>query len=217
MKKIALFLTCLLFISSNVIEQNGITSVANQGKLIFVNAIPTSEYVVVGKAKYSNSKKNEQQTAGDVSGMAKVIIALNEANEKVVKGKVEPYDAAIVRTPTKIELINFTSKDELLNRVCNVGERHYKKKYGEKIMYFLSKPSVDYDVVKSIMVSNFSNLGQMKMGANDIDNFLNKLYERSIKEAKNGVDFDAVIYDDINIVNQRGFISAKTIELVKFK
>ena len=56
----------------------------------------------------------------------------------------------------------------------------------------------------------------MKMGKNDIDNFLNKLYERSCKEAKAGVDFDAVLLVDDNLVIH-GFISTKTLQLIKYK
>ena len=71
--------------------------------------------------------------------------------------------------------------------------------------------------MKVIEVKNFTNLGQMKMGKHDIDNFLNKLYERSCKEAKEGVDFDAIIFNDKEVINKRGFLTSKTIELVKLK
>lgn len=185
--------------------------------MIFINAVPVSDYELVGKAKYNNSKKNEQQTLGDVTGLAKVILALDDVNEKVTKGKQVPYDAAIIYSPIKIGLIKFKSNDKNENRKCNVGVKEYKKKYGTKIMYFMALPIKQHDVVKEITVKNFTYLGQMKMGKNDNDNFLNKLYERSCKEAKEGLDFDAIIFKDPDVVNKRGFISSKTITMIKFK
>lgn len=187
-----------------------------KNNLMFVNAIPVEDYEVVGKAKYNNSKKNEQITVGDVSGLAKVIVALDEVYEDIEKGKHPQFDAAIVYSPIKIELVNFKS-DIITYAICNIGEKGYSKKCGTKIMYLWSKPLADYDVVKVIEVKNFTNLGQMKMGKHDIDNFMNKLYERSCKEAKQGVDFDAIMYNDPDAVNDRGFLSSKTIDLIKFK
>ena len=87
MRKIVILSVLFVFAYSALTAQNGYATVAHKDKLIFINAIPTSEYDVVGKAKYSNSKKNEQQTMGDVSGLAKVVLALDDANEKVTKGK----------------------------------------------------------------------------------------------------------------------------------
>ena len=217
MRKIVILSVLFVFTCSALSAQNGYALVAHKDKLIFINAIPTSEYDVVGKAKYSNSKKNEQQTMGDVSGLAKVVLALDDANEKVEKGKQVPYDAAIVYGPIKIELIKFKTLDENKNRECNVGVKDYSRKYGSKIMYFMSLPLKEYDIAKDITVKNFTNLGQMKMGKNNNDNFLNKLYERSCKEAKAGVDFDAVIFKDPDVINKRGFISSKNITLIKFK
>ena len=51
--------------------------------------------------------------------------------------------------------------------------------------------------------------------AEDGEEFFNVMSGR--KEAKNGVDYDAVIIDDPETMNKRGFISTKTIKLVKFK
>lgn len=217
MKKEVILIALIVFVCSSVWAQNGQAKLTYEDKMVFVNAVPTESYEIVGKAKYKNSKKNEQQTMGDVCGLAKVILALDDANEAVEKGKQVPYDAAVVYSPIKIDLVKFSSSDIEVNRKCNVGEKGYKKKCGSKIMYLWSIPIGEYDIAKVVTVENFTNLGQLKMGKNDIDNFLNKLYERSCKEAKDGVDFDAIILDDPDLINQRGFLSVKTIELVKLK
>jgi len=218
MKKLISMITIIALTCSFSFAQNGYVTNQYKDKLIFINAIPAAEYDVVGKAKYNNSKTNEQKTIGDATGFAHIVIALDDANKKVEKGKQEDYDAAIIYGPLKIELIKFKSDDKEANRKCTVGVKDYSKKCGSKIMYFMSLPTNAYDVVKDVEVSNFTNLGQMKMGKNINDNFLNKLYERSYKEIKkNGLDFDAIIFDDPNVVNNRGLISLKTITLIKFK
>jgi len=217
MKKIVTFLILSVFVCNAVWAQNGKAKLTYEGKVVFANAVPTEAYEIVGKAKYKNSKKNEQITMGDVCGLAKVIVALDDANEAVEKGKQTPYDAAVVYSPIKIDLVKFNTTDSAIFRKCNVGEKGYKKKCGTKIMYLWSIPNGNYEVAKVVTVENFTNLGQLKMGKNDIDNFLNKLYERSCKEAKDGVDFDAIILDDPDLINQRGFLSVKSIELVKLK
>ena len=96
MKKTILFALMSIFICSAVIAQNGHAFLKYEDKLIFVNAIPVDEYEVVGKAKYKNSKKNEQMTMGDVSGLAKVIVALDEVFEQIKKGKHPQFAASIV-------------------------------------------------------------------------------------------------------------------------
>ena len=195
--------------------QNGKATIAHQGKLLFMNAVPTQPYVVVGKAKFKNSNKNIAKAGTDPTGIKKVAIAIEDAVKKVAKGKQKDFDAAIVYSPTKIELIKF-NEGVISYNACMVGTKGYKKKCGTKDMFFLCIPAKEYDVVKEVNVQNFTNLGQMKMGKNDIDNFLNKLYERSCKEAKAGVDFDAVLLVDDNLVIH-GFISTKTLQLIKYK
>ncbi len=217
MKKCAVLLILFVFVYGAVWAQNGYARMTYKEKVVFVNAIPTESYEIVGKAKYKNSKKNEQITVGDVCGLAKVILALDDVNEAVEKGKQAHYDAAIVYSPIKIDLVKFSTADSSIYRKCDVGEKGYKKKCGTKIMCLWSTPIGEYDVAKVVTVENFTNLGQLKMGKNDIDNFINKLYERSCKEAKDGVDFDAIILNDTDLVNKRGFLSTKTIELVKLK
>lgn len=217
MKKTILFTLISLFVCSTAMAQNGHAFLLYEGKLVFVNATPVTDYTVVGKAKYKNSKKNEQMTMGDVSGLAKVIVALDDVNEQVKKGKHPEYDAVVVYSPIKIELVNF-STDIGTYAISNVGEKSYSKKCGDKRIYLWSKPLAEYEVAKVLTVKNFTNLGQMKMGKHDIDNFMNKLYERSCKEnKKTGVEFDAIMYNDPNAVNDRGFLSSKTIDLIKFK
>ena len=54
------------------------------------------------------------------------------------------------------------------------------------------------------------------MGKDDIDNFFNKLYERSCKEADDGVDFDAIMMVDDNVA-VKGYFEAKTLKLIKYK
>jgi len=216
MKKIIGILTVLIFFGTSISAQNGKANVVYKKKLIFLNAIPTESYKVVGKTKYKNTKKNERATIGDVTGISNVVIAIDDALEKVEKGKQESFQAVIVYSPIKIELINFETADPLIYQKCNVGSKGYKKKKcGDKTIYFMSLPMQEYEVVKTIDVKNFTNLGQLKMGKNIIDNFLNKLYERSCKEAKEGIIFDAIILDDPDIVNKRGFLTTKTILLVK--
>ena len=217
MKKTILFTLFSLFVCSIAIAQNGHAFLLYEGKLVYVNAVPVTEYTIVSKAKYKNSKKNEQMTMGDVSGLAKVIVALDDVNEQIKKGKHPEYDAVIVYSPLKIELVNF-STDISTYAISNVGEKGYSKKCGDKTMYLWSKPLAEYEVVKVLEVQNFTNLGQMKMGKHDVDNFMNKLYERSCKEnKKTGIEFDAILYNDPDVINERGFIRSKTIDLIKFK
>jgi len=216
MKKATILFTFFIFIFSAVQAQKGNAFLIYKDCLMFVNAMPTQEYEVVGKAQYKNSKSNEQITKGDVCGLAKVILALDDVYKDVEKGKQARFDAAIVKSPIKIELVTFKT-DITTYRKCNVGVKEYSKKCGSKTMYLWSKPTTEYEVVKVLDVKNFTNLGQLKMGKNDIDNFLNKLYERSCKEAKAGVDFDAILFNDSDVINKRGFITIHTIDLIKFQ
>jgi len=195
--------------------QNGKCNVTYQGKLIFINSVPSDAYTVVGKAKYANSKKNEEATIADVSGIHKSCLAIDDVLKKVSKGKHPDFDAAIVYSEIKIELIKFSSGTP--SDACNYNAKNYIKKCGSKVIYFLGLPSGSYDVVKTIEVTNFTNLGQLKMGKSAIDNFMNKLYESSCKEAKDGVDFDAIILDDPEMATKKGFVGGRTIQLVKIK
>lgn len=209
-----LLLFCFAFSASET--YNGHATIKHEGKLLFINAVPVNSYTVVGKAGFSNSKKNVAEAGADPTGLKKVAIAIEDAAKKELKGKQDPFDAAVVYSPTKIELIKFKSGVVEQNTPCVVGTKDYKKKCGEKDMFFLTRPSRDYEEVKVITVQNFTNLGQLKMGKNDIDNFLNKLYERACKEAQDGTDFDGVLMIDDNIAIN-GFITTKNLILIKYK
>jgi len=103
------------------------------------------------------------------------------------------------------------------NAECTVPFKKYSKKCGQKDIFFFAIPNQEFDEVLVIDVQNFSGLGQMKMGKNDIDNFLNKLYEKACKETKkNELDFDGIMITDDNII-VNGFISTKTMVLIKYK
>jgi len=215
MKKIALFVMILLIAGNILHAQNGRCNVNYQGKLIYINSVPTDAYTVVGKAKYSPTKSNEAATLGDVSGIHKACLALDDILKKVSKGKHPDFDAAIVYSEVKIELIKFNNPNPTKSATFN--SKDYVKKCGSKVIFFLGLPTVGYDVVQTIEVTNFSNIGQLKMGKNAIDNFMNKLYERACKEAKDGVVFDAIILDDPEMATKKGFVSGRTIQLIKFK
>jgi len=215
MKKIVSFVLILLCAGHILHAQNGICNVNYQGKLIYINSIPADAYTVVGKAKYSASKSNEASTVGDVSGIHKTCLALDDIFKKISKGKHPDFDAAIVYSEIKIELIKFNDPNPTKTATYNAKE--YVKKCGSKVIFFLGLPSAGYDVVQTIEVTNFSNIGQLKMGKNAIDNFMNKLYERACKEAKDGVDFDAIILDDPEMATKKGFVGGRTIQLIKFK
>lgn len=194
--------------------QNGICNVTYKSKLVFINSIPTDAYTVVGKTKYPANSKNDAATSSDVSGVHKVCLALDEMIEKVSKGKHADFDAVIVYGINKIELVKFNSAT--LTKQCTYNSKDYMKKCGSKIIYFLGVPIKPFTVVKTIEVVNFTNMGQLKMGKDDIDNFINKLYERSCKEAKDGIDYDAIIMDDPDMAVKKGFIGGRTIQLIKF-
>lgn len=216
MRKIAVLL--LLFIAANVTTkaQNGKCNVVYQGKKVFVNSIPTDAYTVVAKTKYPASGKNDAESAGDVSGIYKVVLTLDEALEKVKKGKLGEFDAIIVYGILKMELIKFNDANPTYQ--CTYNVKDYMKKCGAITVYFLGLPIKEYDVVKSIEVTNFTNLGQLKMGKDDIDNFMNKLYESACKEAKDGgLIFDGIIMDDPDMAMKKGFVGGRTIQLIKTK
>lgn len=217
MKKFTITLMLVAFLLSAINAQNGIANILHKEKFIFLNSIPAQEYTVVGKAKYSNSKKNEAMAGKDPSGVKKVILAIDEALEKVEKGKQDDFDGAIVYSPIKIELVKFNGGTMLENAICTVPFKKYSKKCGQKDIFFFAIPNVEFEEVKVIDVQNFSGLGQMKMGKNDIDNFLNKLYERACKETKKKeIEYDGIMMIDDNMV-VNGFISAKTLVLIKYK
>lgn len=198
--------------------QEGNAAVVYSGKLLFINAIPTGEYTVIGKTKCPGSKAQDATAAGDNTGMQKVVYALDAANKKVGKGKLENYEAAIVHAPNNIELINFNDGGVTSNTQCTVNSKDYlKKKCGSKYIYLMIEPAREYTVAASIEVKNFTNIGQLKMGKNDMDNFINKLYERACKEAKDGLDFDAIVFYEKNMTISTGFLTGRTIQLVKFK
>ena len=216
MKKLVFAIVCLSFMVFSVQAQNGKATVTHMGKLIFVNSVPTNPYKVVGKTKFNDSKSNLAAAGADPSGIKKVAIAIEDIMKKVQKGKQADFDAVIAYSPLKIELIKFTNGGIAENSACTVGVKDYiKKKCGQKDMFFLSEPTKPYTVVADVEVKNFTNIGQLKMGKDDIDNFLNKLYERGCKEAKEGVEFDAIIFVDANIVVS-GLISAQNIKLIKY-
>jgi len=216
MKRI-LCLTLPLFLILGAVQaqNNANANIEYKGKLLFVNSTPTNPYTVVGKAGFSNSKKNVQAVGADPTGIKKVAMGVEDALKMQAKGKQKPFDAVIVYSPIKMELIKFTDGGWQENTDCTVGTKDYSKKCGEKEIFFMSVPNQEYDEVKVIEVKNFTNLGQMRMGKNDIDNFLNKLYERGCKEADE-VDFDAILLEDANIV-VNGFIETKTLVLIKYK
>lgn len=216
MKKLLMLGLLLCFSITLVNAQNGKASTLYKGKLVFVNAIPSNPYAIVGKTAFSNSKKDLAAVGADPTGLKKVVMAIDDAIQKETKGKQAPFDAVVVYSPAKIELIKFNSGTLEENAGCTVGNKDYLKKCGPKEIFFLSKPAAAYEEVRVIEVKNFTNLGQLKMGKNDIDNFLNKLYERSCKEASEGLDFDAVLLVDDNVfVN--GYIETKTLILIKYK
>ncbi|HOE04111.1 MAG TPA: hypothetical protein PLZ52_02755 [Bacteroidales bacterium] len=216
MKKILSLAIILCCAAGFAISQNAQATTIYNGKLLFVKTIPTNEYTVVGKTKVSNSNKDEAAAGMDPSGIKEVIIAIDKSIKKETKGKQVAFDAVIVHSPNKIELIKFKSGTLAENAGCNIISKDYKKKCGKKDIFFLTKPAFAYTEVKEIEVKNFTGLGQMKMGKDDIDNFFNKLYERSCKEADDGVDFDAIMMVDDNVA-VKGYFEAKTLKLIKYK
>jgi hypothetical protein len=214
MKNTFLIVTLFIFGFVSIKAQNGICKVTYQNKLVYINSIPSDGYTVVGKTKYPSNSKNDAATVKDVSGVHKVCIAIDDMIAKVTKGKQKDFDAVIVYGVNNIELIKFNNPSPTKN--CTFNSKEYMKKCGSKIIYFLGIPLNAYTVVKTIEVTNFTNVGQMKMGKEDIDDFINKLYERSCKEAKDGVDYDAIIMDDPEMAVKKGFIGSRTIQLIKF-
>jgi hypothetical protein len=215
MKTMSLFLVLLFFSKVSITSQNGTCNVTYKNKYVFFNSIPTDAYTVVGKTKYPASGKNDAATSGDVSGVHKVCLAIDDMIEKVGKGKQADFDAVIIYGINKIELIKYNSPNP--TKQCTYNVKEYMKKCGAKTIYFLGLPTKTYTVVKTIEVTNFSNIGQFKMGKDEIDNFINKLYERSCKEGKEGVDFDAIIMDDPDMATKKGFVGGRTIQLIKFQ
>lgn len=216
MKKLIFILVFLLSAGLISVAQNGKCNVVYQGKKVFVNSIPTDAYTVIAKTKYPASGKNDAASAGDVSGIYKVVLTLDEALEKVQKGKIGDFDAIIVYGILKMELIKFNDASPTYQ--CTYNVKDYMKKCGAITVYYLGLPIKEYDVVKSIEVTNFTNLGQLKMGKDDIDNFMNKLYESACKEAKDsGLIFDGIIMDDPDMAMKKGFIGGRTIQLIKMK
>lgn len=216
MKKLLSFLIIVAFIAIQAKAQTGTSIIKYSEKVLFINSIPTEPYTVVGKTKYPASKKNDAACAGDVTGLAKVTVAIDDVMERVGKGKQKDFDAVIVYSPAKLELIKFNGGDEATNGKCTVGAKDYVKKCGAKEIYFLCKPIKPFTEVKELEVKNFSNLGQMKMGKNELDNFINKLYEKSAKEAKDGVVFDAIFFNDNEILLKKGYFTPRNIKLIKF-
>lgn len=216
MKKL-LFLSVILFFTLGVVKaQDAKASTEYNGKLLFVKTIPSNPYTVVGKAKASQSKKATADTGMDPTGLKSASVAIDKVIAKEAKGKQAAFDAVIIYSPIKMELIKFNSGTINQNAGCTVFSKEYKKKCGKKDIYFLSSPVKEYTEVKEIEVKNFTGFGQMKMGKDEIDNFCNKLYERSCKEGDDGVDFDAIILvDDNTAVN--GYFEAKSLKLIKYK
>ncbi len=198
-------------------SQNGSVYSSYKNSLVFIKSTPTETYKVVGKTGFKNSKKNVALVGADPTGIRKVVIALDDVSKKVEKGKQEAFEAVIVYSPTKMELINFDNKNSNVNRNCTVPTKGYlKRKCGSKDIFLLTTPKSAFTIVKEVEVSNFTNLGQLKMGKDDIDNFMNKLYEKSCKLAKEGLSFDAIWLDDSEMMVKGGFISTKIIKLIKY-
>lgn len=215
MKKFFSLFIVFSIICVAVHAQVGQATTIYNGKLLFVKTIPSSAYTVVGKTKVSNSNKDEAAAGMDPSGIKEVLVAVDKSIKKETKGKQAAFDGVIIHSPNKIELIKFKQGTLAENTACTVISKDYKKKCGKKDIYFLNKPTVAYTEVKQIEVKNFTGFGQMKMGKDDIDNFFNKLYERSCKEAEDGVDFDAIMMVDDNVA-VRGYFEAKTLKLIKY-
>jgi hypothetical protein len=216
MKKVLSLLVLVCFSISLVNAQNAKATTEYNGKLLFVKTIPTNPYTVVGKAKSSQSKNATDAAGTDPTGLKSATIAIDKAIAKETKGKQAAFDAVIIHSPIKMELIKFNSGQLSQNAGCSVFTKDYKKKCGTKDIFFLSRPVKEYDVVKVIEVKNFTGLGQMKMGKDEIDNFCNKLYERSCKEGEDGVDFDGIILLDDNTA-VTSYLESKSIQLIKYK
>jgi len=216
MKKLLFLSVILCFTLSAVKAQDAQASTEYNGKLLFVKTIPSNPYTVVGKAKASNSNSAAAEAGTDPTGLKSATIAIDKVIAKETKGKQAAFDAVIIYSPIKMELIKFNSGTINQNAGCSVFSKDYKKKCGKKDIYFLSRPVKEYTEVKEIEVKNFTGLGQMKMGKDEIDNFCNKLYERSCKEAEDGVDFDAIILVDDNTAVS-GYLESKSIKLIKYK
>ena len=215
MKKLGLLLVILSFALCALKAQEAKASTEYNGKLLFVKTIPSNPYTVVGKAKASNSNKAADQAGTDPTGLKSATIAIDKAIAKEKKGKQAAFDAVIIYSPIKMELIKFNSGSLTENDGCSVFSKEYKKKCGKKDIYFLSRPVREYSEVKEIEVKNFTGIGQMKMGKDEIDTFLNKLYERSCKEADDGVDFDAILVVDDNTA-VTSFLETKSLKLIKY-
>lgn len=222
MKKLSLSLILLLgFLFPQAQEKQKAEAYKANNVNYFIKSMPEAKYEVVGEQKVTGVGKTTSYTAGiqGAAGYNQIQQGMAEFDEKqrklAKKGKDVKYDGILVDKPSLISFIKLdpTAKGAGYGNIGATAISTIEKK-SEKIVFFMSKPAGEYDVVSQISY-NQGGLGETMRGGNKMDIAINGMLDKGnrwVKKGKIASDFDALLIDYSSIV--MGQVSG---QLIKFK
>ncbi len=222
MKKLILSLILLVgFLFPQAQEKQMAEAYKTNNVNYFIKSTPEAKYEIVGEQKVTGVGKTTSYTAGiqGVAGFNQVQQGIAEFNEQQLKlakkGKDVKYDGILVDKPKLVQFIKLElgSKGAGYGAVGANAISVVEEKSG-KIVFFMSKPNLDFDVVSEITY-NQGGLGETMRGGNTMDVSINGMIDKGkrwVKKGKIASDFDALLIDYSSIV--RGQVKG---QLIKFK
>ncbi len=222
MKKLTLsFILIVGFLFPQAQEKQKAEAYKSNNVNYFIKSVPEAKYEVVGEQKVTGVGKTTSYTVGiqGAAGYNQIQQGIAEFNEQQLKlakkGKDVKYDGIIVDKPKLVQFIklDISAKGSGYGSIGATAISNIEEKT-EKIVFYMSKPAQDYDVVSQISY-NQGGLGETMRGGNQMDVAINGMLDKGIRWVKKGKiasDFDALLIDYSTIV--RGQVSG---ELIKFK
>jgi|GEM_PF-5597317 len=222
MKKLTLsFILLVGFLFPQAQEKQKAEAYKTNNVNYFIKSVPEAKYEVVGEQKVTGVGKTTSYTAGlqGAAGYNQIQQGIAEFNDKQLKlakkGKDVKYDGILVDKPKLVQFIklDITAKGSGYGSIGATAISNIEEKTG-KIIFFMSLPSQEYDVISQISY-NQGGLGETMRGGNKMDIAINGMLDKGVRWVKKGKiasDFDALLLDYSTIV--RGQVSG---QLIKFK
>ena len=190
MKILSSILLVFLTLTTNVKKEDSIANVEKISEIpVFVYAIPTAEYEILGKAV---AVKNILMIAANdtASVREKANKLVDEAIKRKNEGKNPDFDAIIIDPDhDKMRIIKFKGTPSMEARV---------EQFDEVPLFFFSTPENSYKTVQTLE-ADMSLYAKRGMLSDKIQSIMNRVLKKKAKgEVK---DFDAVIIspDDLSL------------------
>ena len=190
MKILSSILLVFLTLTTNVKKEDSIANVEKISEIpVFVYAIPTAEYEVLGKAV---AVKNILMIAANdtASVREKANKLVDEAIKRKNEGKNPDFDAIIIDPDhDKMRIIKFKGTPSMEARV---------EQFDEVPLFFFSTPENSYKTVQTLE-ADMSLYAKRGMLSDKIQSIMNRVIKK--KEKGEVKDFDAVIVspDDLSL------------------